>query len=244
MKKNWKIILFSVLIILTFVAFYFKEIKAPSEDIITVPVAFANTEIPANTVISQSMVSLKEVPEDRLVNEKDYIKDLNSVVGKRSKFLIYKDEVIRDTRLIENKISANNNTTDRKEYSFKIETTEKALNLKEGVFVDIYLVPNSKGLEELKNGELLFEKRQVLYLKDEQFREYSPELINDQNKDSVSPAYIILDFNNTELVKLLSINKNLYDFKIVSYGEHLISKILEEKENTLIVEPVEKGIDE
>lgn len=224
MKKNWKIYVLILLMVLTGVFFYMKEIKTPIEEEVTTPIVFASVEIPANTVIKPSMLVLKEVNIKSLENEKGYYEDLESVIGKRTKFLIYKDEIMRDTRILENINYMNETSTDRKEYSFKIENTEKALSIKEGSFVDIYLIPNGKGLELLKEGKLLFEKRQILYLKDEKFNFYSSEV-----KDSI-PAYLIMDFDDGELVKLLSVDKNLYDFKIVGYGEHLISELLKEKE--------------
>ena len=197
MKFNKRTIIAIFLIIIVAIVMYYREFREVPVEIPKIAVMTAKVDIPENTVISQDMIQLDErYVEDVRKEQKIITNKPEDIIGKRTLVKIFQNETIKTARLLENKpFMEINDSIEKAEFAFKLESPEKAYNLEPGSYMDIYIEPNSKGVELLKIPELLFENKRVFYLKDEKFKPYTKD-----TKESI-PSYVVFNLSKDEILK-------------------------------------------
>jgi len=178
-KISNKLIIAIALIIITVVIFYFQNIKEYEVAVPMTSVVVAIEDIPENTIIKESMVQLEERYSEDLLKQKDSLTStLEKIVGKRTITPIYKNEEINQKRVVENeKYMDEKDSEKRRMFTISIETTmDKALNIKEGSFIDIWLEPNQNAItayeqEKAKQDEMERLNNEVAINEEEQTEE-------------------------------------------------------------------------
>ncbi len=219
--KNRTIIAIAILIIVGIV-YYYQEIRVVEQVIPKVGVVVATKDIPYNTVLDESMVAIEERFTEDQLKEKGYITStVDKVLGKRTRVPLYKNETIKLQRLMDNeKYMDYYKDIKRTIFEFTIRKEDKALNLKAGSYIDIWLEPNDKGLETLKTSRKIFEKKQVLSIKDDNFLKLG------STPDSYIPSYIAIQLTDEEIKELLDVvDTEYYEYKVTLYGENLEESI-------------------
>lgn len=150
MKKiSNKLIIAIALIVITVVIFYFQNIKEYEAEIPMTSVIVATENIPENTIITEDMVQTESRYSEDLLKQKDNLTStMEKVVGKRTVTPIYKNEEINVKRLLENEeYMDEKDSQEKRMFTILIESTkDKALNIQEGSFIDIWLEPNQNAI--------------------------------------------------------------------------------------------------
>mgnify|MGYP000971707008 CR=1 FL=1 len=236
MKLNKKVNIFKAtaafLVILAAVFYYFEKIKVSEVAIDTVQVIVAITDIPENTVITEEMLVLENRYKEDVIKTSNVAATINEVTGKRSLVPIYKGEAINLNRLISNKGYMNNK--DQTQIALAINEVDKALMLKEGDYIDIWLEPVSQG----QDAELVIEpykfikKIQIIKVHDSNYNNVNKQKSANEAENITSdtvyvPAYLTIELSDTQLKELYAIDKNQYDIRVTRYGEEKLFKIME-----------------
>ncbi len=226
--RNLKVNIFKAtaafLVILAAVFYYYEEIKVPEAYIETIEVIVAAIDIQENTIIEKEMLSIeKRYAED---NKKtvNVAKSYDEVVGKRTIVPIYKGESINNNRIIENKNYMN--IKDQTQISLNINEVDKALELKKGDYIDIWLEPVSQGQDMQTTIEpyKLIEKIQIIKVHDSNYNNIDQQKTATGAENITSstvyvPAYFTIELPDAELKVLYSIDKNKYNVRVTRYGE-------------------------
>jgi pilus assembly protein CpaB len=154
MKKRLLLISLTLAVLAAALVFgYLQSLQKPKNEIAKVTILVANDTIQARTMIEKKMVKKIEVPDSEMI--KDYIKDMNLVVGKYAKSTIEKDEGFLSSKLMDK-----NESTD--EITVKIEKNFRAVSInatgdsgvsklvKPGDYVDVFMY-----LSEKKDGKTI-----------------------------------------------------------------------------------------
>lgn len=220
------------LLIIIALTFYFLEVRETNQEVATVGVVIATQDIEANKLITKDMVTLENrFTEDQLKEQGNITSELNKVVGKRTSAPIYKNETIKLQRIMENKEYMNQELDKEKNLiSIIINNTDKALEIKKGDYIDIWMEPNNKAIELQKQAKLLFEKIKIQELKDENYFTFTPGQTIEEGK----LGYIIIGLDDIQTKELLNAQGDgYYSFKISHYGEHRNYEIENAKLNSL-----------
>ncbi len=216
--SNFKV--FAICIIaIVLVMYYYEEIKEPDIKLPSQQVAVLVADVPANTVIEESMVVVERRFEDKFLKESNIAKSAEEVVGKRTRVPLFKGELINNDRLLVNQ-EYMDESIDKRQISFQINDIDQALNLEKGDFVDVWVIRNNN--ESLETTRKLFEKLQavevvntnkVIIGNEEKDKE-------EKDKEETIATYIVLQLDDKGIEELFSIDKNLNDIKISRYKEN------------------------
>lgn len=243
MKKiSNKLIIAIALIIITMVIFYFQNIKEYEIEVPMTPVVVAVEDIPENTIIKENMVKLEERYSEDLAKQKDSLTStLGNIVGKRTITPIYKNEEINKNRLIENQPYMEEKDNEKRTmFTISITTSmDKALDIRKGSYIDIWLQPNQNIYSEYKEKnisytepkpEKLFEKLKVYKARTESFTE-SLAFTEGENKNSKENAttYLTLYLTDREIAKYLKVPDWNYNKRITLYGENIKYNLIKEE---------------
>lgn len=220
--SNYKILAVCVLLIVG-IMYYYEEIKEPDIKLPSQQVAVLVADVPANTVIEESMVVVERRFEDKFLKESDIAKSAEEVVGKRTRVPLFKGELINNDRLLVNQ-EYMDESIDKRQISFQINDIDQALNLNKGDFVDVWVIRNN--IESLETTRKLFEKLQVV------------EVVNtnkviiasdEKDKEETIATYVVLQLDDKGIEELFSIDKNLNEVKISRYKENEQFALVTEK---------------
>ncbi len=228
MKLNKKVNIFKVtaafLVILAAVFYYFEKVRVPEANIETTEVIVAIKDIPENTAIEKEMLTIEKRYAEDVTKAGNIAKTYDEVVGKRSVVPLYKGETINNNRIIENKGYMNNK--DQTQIALAINEVDKALELKEGDYIDIWLEPVSQGqdVQTVIEPYRLIEKIQIIKVHDSNYnniekRNALAETENVTSNTVYVPAYFTIELSDTRLKELYAIDKNKYNIRVARYGE-------------------------
>lgn len=212
------------LVILAAVFYYYEEIKVPVINIETSDVIVAISDIPANTVIEKEMLTIEKRYTEDVIKIGNIATQLNYVEGKRTIAPIYKGEPININRIIENKKYMN--SQDQTQISFAISEVDKALDLKEGDYIDIWLEPISRSQDnqDIFIPHKLIEKIQIIKAYDSNYNSVNQQKAASGTDSIISsnsyvPAYLTIELSDKVLKELFAIDKSKYNVRVTRYGE-------------------------
>ncbi len=228
MKLNKKVNIFKAtavfLLILAAVFYYYEEIKTPEANIETVEVIVAASDIRGNTIIEKEMLAIEKRYAEDVMKTGNIAKTYDEVVGKRTVVPIYKGEPVNTVRIIENKDYMN--SKNQTQIPIALNEVDKALILKEGDYVDIWLEPVSQGQDMQTTIEpyKLIEKIQIIKVHDSNYNNIDNQKAASGAENITSnmvyvPSYLTIEVSNTVLKELYSIDKNKYNVRVARYGE-------------------------
>lgn len=240
------------IIIIVGIIYYYEEIREIKVEIPKTNVVVATKYIPANTVIEEDMITIEKRYTQDLLKQKDNLtSSIDKVLGKRTRVSLYKNEEIVLDRLIENKPYMNADY-DKKQIEIALYSTDKALNIKEGCFVDIWLEPTSEGFKRQDELEAttnvpeekkikprkLLEKVQIATVDNSNLVELieaenskkDKKLSSNDDKESEknAPTYISIELNDEDIKKIMSVDDRYYQFRVTLYSENKEYKVLGE----------------
>ena len=243
-----KIVIAVALLSIAVVIFYYQNIKVHETEVQVSTVVVANEDIPANTMITEDMVSVDARYTTDLLKQNDHITGEESkIVGMRTKAPIYKGEEVSTKRLIENKEYMELAEDEKRTMLImSIPGVDKALNIKRGSFIDLWMIPNQTWVAE--SGEmgmledaptLLFEKLKVYDLKSETF---TPA---DNSSEESVMTYLTFYLTDAEIETYFGVKNWRYDRRVTLHGENveydIINESLEEPENVEVDAEVENN---
>ena len=155
MKKiSNKMIVAIALVIIAMVVFYFQNIKKYKADVPVSKILVAKQTIPENTVITEEMIiEDTRYTQDLLKQKGDITSNKDKVIGKRTRVPIYEGELINLNRLIENKPYMDERDAKKKTmFVIEVENMDKALNIRPGSYIDIWLEPNQNYFNAILEG--------------------------------------------------------------------------------------------
>lgn len=228
MKLNKRVNIFKAtaafLVILAAVFYYYEEIKTTEANIETIEVIVAATDIQENTVIKKEMLAIENRYAEDVLKTGNIAKTYDEVVGKRTVVPIYKGEPVNTVRIIENKNYMN--SKNQTQIPIALNEVDKALILKEGDYVDIWLEPVSQGQDMQTTIEpyKLIEKIQIIRVHDSNYNNIDKQKSASGAENITSntvyvPSYLTIELPDTVLKELYSIDKNKYNVRVTRYGE-------------------------
>nr|WP_312579554.1 SAF domain-containing protein [Sedimentibacter sp.] len=233
--RNKKVNIFKAtavfLIILAAVFYYYEEIKVPEADIETAEVIVATVDIPENTVIKKEMLSIEKKYAEDVMKTGNIAKTYDEVVGKRTVVPLYKGESINSNRIIENKNYMN--SEDQTQIALAINEVDKALELNQGDYIDIWLEPvyQSQDNQEVIEPHKLIEKIQIVSIHDSNYNNVvkQKEVSGAENITSNNvyvPAYFTIELPDAIVKEIYSIDKSKYNIRITCHGEEKLFNII------------------
>nr|WP_280922411.1 SAF domain-containing protein [Sedimentibacter acidaminivorans] len=219
------------------VFYYYEEIKVPEANIETIEVIVATSNIKENTVIKKNMLSIEKRYAEDVLKTGNIARTYDEVVGKRTIVPLYKNEMINNNRIIENKKYMNNK--DQTQIAISLNEVDKALELHQGDYIDIWLEPvsQSQDNQEVIEPHKLIEKIQIVSIHDSNYNNIEKEK-KTVSEDSIITsdtvhvsAYITIEFSDEALKEIYSVDKNLYTLRVTRYGEEkfysIVGRIIE-----------------
>ena len=190
-------------------------------------VVIAKTDIPDGLEVTDAMITVTSISKNQLSSNVYTTKD--EIIGKTTVVPIYKNEQISSKRITKTIESPNKNN-----WSIQLTPIDKALNLTENTFVDIWTIPTNKGVEKGLLPEVLFKGIKIQEMKNEAF--YSKENINSQSTEGTNPIfipeYLIFNLSEEELKSLNKLNTGLYTIRVSKYNEALLYENLKKEKET------------
>ncbi len=235
MKLNKKVNIFKAtavfLLILAAVFYYYEEIKTPEANIETIEVIVAIGDIPENTIIEKEMLSIEKRYAEDIKKIVNVAKTYDEVVGKRTVVPLYKGELVNTVRIIENKDYMN--SKDQTQIPIALNEIDKALMLKEGDYVDIWLEPVSQGQDMQTTIEpyKLIERIQIIKVHDSNYNNIDKQKAASGAENITSntvyvPSYLTIELPDTVLKELYSIDKNKHNIRVTRYGEEKLFRTI------------------
>ncbi len=242
MKLNKKVNILKAtaafLVILAAVFYYFEKVRVPETNIETTEVIVAVNDIPENTIIDKEMLTVEKRYTEDVMKTSNIVTRCNEIIGKRTIVPLYKGELINNNRIIENK--GYMNSKNQTQIALAINEVDKALELKEGDYIDIWLEPESQSedIQSIIEPHKLIEKIKVIQVHDFNYNNISKQKAVAEAESITSntvyvPAYLTIELSDVELTELYSIDKNQYNIRITRYGE--------EKLFTTVTNIIQKG---
>jgi len=220
--KNKKVNIFKAtaafLVILAAVFYYYEEVKIPEANLETTEVIALTADIPENTVIEKDMLTIEERYAEDVLKTAGIAKSYDEVVGKRTVVPMYKGEPVNNNRIIENKNYMNNR--DQTQIALAINEIDKALMLKEGDYIDIWLEPVSQGQDvQTIEPHKIIEKIQIIKVHDSNYNNIDKQSENITSDTVYVPAYLTIELSDAQLKELYAVEKNQYNIRVTRYGE-------------------------
>lgn len=214
-KVNIKNVIGVAILLLVGVVYYYEEIKVTSVNIPLKQVVVAKGDIPENIIITDDLVVIEERYSQDIERNEHYTATIGDVVGKRSISPIYAHEPINLNRLIENKDYMEKDTA---EFAIQLKDESKALNIKQGSYIDIWLKPTEQGLLKGKVNRVLFSNLKVKEVKNEHF------IPTSSSTNSKVPNYLIIDLTKEEIKILLEEERDC-NIKVSLHGKGQVFEI-------------------
>ncbi len=228
MKLNKKVSIFKIttafLVILAAVFYYYEKVKTPEINIETTEVIIAITDIPENTIIEKEMLTLEKRYSEDIMKTGNIVTQYSEIVGKRTVVPIYKGELINNKRVIENR--AYMNSKDQTQIALAINEVDKALELHQGDYIDIWLEPISQDqdAQTIIEPNKLIEKIKIIKVHDSNYNNISQQKAVSGAESITSntvyvPTYLTIELSDAVLKKLYSIDRSKYSIRVTRYGE-------------------------
>ncbi|WP_160198060.1 SAF domain-containing protein [Senegalia massiliensis] len=245
-KPSIKVVVAIFIIIIVGIIYYFQEMKTYERvDIEKESVVVAVEDIPENTIIEKDMVKVEERFRGDVNKQKMFegvTGDIDLIIGRRTITPLYRNEIVHRDRLIENEPYMNDIDLDKNKFMITVMDEDKALDIQEGDYIDIWLKPTKEGLADKNSVEVekLFEKLKVYESKTENYTNSSDRDKTTGEENGVA-IYLTVLLSEEEIKEYLSLVEGSYISKISVYGENLEYKILEKR---LSSEEADKNITE
>lgn len=216
LKKISKLSITAIsIIIIVGIVFYYEEIKETEEEIKTTKIVTAKKYIPENTVITKDMIYLDNRYLKDVEKEKQNIAfKLEDIIGKRTLVPMFENEAVKLSRLIKNKEYMNDNK-DKKLITFELANDDKALDIKRGDYIDIWLEPK-KDEESKLQARLLFEKLLVVEVDNAEFA----NIKDTDSQEKLIPTYITISLKNQDIDLILNSDKENYTIRTTLYSKN------------------------
>lgn len=208
-----KTVIAIAIIIVTGVVYYYEQIREQKTEVPFASVVVAAVDIPANTVVTGDMVAIDRRYAPDLVKEgKQLVSSPDKVVGKRTLAPVFKNEPVHTGRLVEDEryMDGRKGTL----FAIPVAKEDRVLGILKGSYVDLWIQPNQAGLESGRVPEKVFEKLEVISVRDE-----SPSS-DRAARDGTYPANIIVMLSDGEIIRLLGIEQHLYRFRVALHGDN------------------------
>lgn len=220
--SNYKIIAFCLLLIIGII-YYYEDFKEVDVEIPMQEVIVFKEDVPENIIIKNEMLVIEKKYSEDVKKEKDVITSMEDIEGKVTIVPIYKGELIKKDRLIEYNEDFNNNMI-KTEISLQLNEIDRALNIKKGEYIDIWLEPIDFTSEILP--QKIFSKLKVTNVTN------NNKQIIDEKKDYTETdgkisSYITLYLTDNEIENLYNIDKKLNNIRISRYNESDLYKIIQ-----------------
>lgn len=156
----------------------------------------AKQDIPSNATLTKDMFQAMSLPKEGVLST--YVTDLNSVVGKKLKGALLKEEPLSVKRITTEKDLINN-------LEIKLELDQASMNVSSGEYVNVYVVLNINGDVQVRK---VFDTKQV-NVKDVKEGDSSSRCVTMKvNEDEVTKYY-----NAREKGKILVVKNSSTDGK-------------------------------
>lgn len=224
--------------------YYFQNLEKKEEIPKTTTVIVAKEYIPENTLITKEMVKEDSRNTEDLMKQKgDLTSKAENVVGKRAVTPIYKEEVINLKRLIENQPYMDERDSEGKTlYVIAINANDRALNIKKGSYIDVWLKPTENGMIEGIEPSKLFSKYKVYDTRSEGYSETGKPPSGDAKETNVT-TYLTLYLTDGEIKQLLETKDALVTTRVSLHGENMDYLIVKEKiESDSTIKKVENKV--
>ena len=185
-------------------------------------VVVASMDISENTEITKEMIKIVEMDIES-VNENLTFKDPSKVLGSSTLVPIFKGEPLNPNRLYPT------NDAENEDFVLQINPVDKALDIKEGSFIDIWKIPTAKGLEDNLKPELVIIGHRVDQVKNESIVKVEPKKEETVKSGAVAeapaepvspiPTYLILNMTGTDIQLLTSIDSGKYSIRVALHRE-------------------------
>ena len=214
------------LIILAAVFYYFEKIKVPEAVIDTIQVVVAAADIPENTIISKEMICLEKRYAEDVMRSGYIAKSYDEVVGKRTVVPLYKGELVHISRVIKNESYMN--SKDQVQIAIAINEVDKALELKEGDYIDIWLEPISRVQDNqvIIEPYKIIEKIKIIKVHDSSYNSSRTAESITSAASVLVPAYITIELRDEVIKEIYEVDKSKYNIRITRYGEEKIYNIV------------------
>lgn len=229
MRANLKFTKLTVLaiclLIIAGIVFYYEEFRNnQNKEMKTMDVVVAVTDIPENSIFTKDMITTEKRYAEDVMKTSNIVTQYNEIVGKRTVVPIYKGETINNNRIIENKNYMSNK--DQTQISLAINEVDKALELHQDDYIDIWLEPVSQGKDMQTTIEpyKLIKKIQIIKVHDSNYINIDKQKAasgaeNITSNTEYVPSYLTIELPDAELKELYSIDKSKYNIRITRYGE-------------------------
>lgn len=187
-------------------------------------IIIAKSDISENTIITEEYLTYKE----KYVSDADIESTFTNpeeLIGKVSIVPIYAGEAINTKRIVEQKYQREN-----RDFVYKLSEEDKALDLKEGSFVDIWAIPTGSGYERgLKPTKILpvqyvNEIKNEAFVSEEEFKKPSKEEESKSEEIIFIPSYIIFNFRDSHIDFLKNINPTFYTLRLALHQDSEYAK--------------------
>lgn len=232
-KTGKKTILAMILLLVAGGIYYYQNMDTKSDAPQVTNVVVAKDYIPANTKITEDMVTVaKRYTPDMLKQKDDLTAKLENIVGKRAIAPIYKEEPVNMKRLIDNEMYMDEeDEVKRTFYALPINVTDKALKIKKGSFINIWKKPTENGLMVGEKTERLNDKDYKVYdTISEGYTSTGTETADVKTaKEEAVTTYLLLYLTDDEISELLDINTTLVNLRVVLHGENVEYELIKSK---------------
>lgn len=219
-SKNKVIILILIVASGTLLAnTYINKINLQKSNLVDVTIA--KTDIEDGMIITDQMVTIAKISQEQVLT--DINSTASEVIGKTAIVPIYKNEQISKRRITETI-----DDPDKNNWVMKIDPLDKALDISKNSFIDVWISPTSKGLEQGLTPDIVFKGIKIQEIKSESFNFKENTVKQEKEGESTIfiPEFLILNLTEKELKILNNINSSLYSFRISKYNESLFYKNL------------------
>lgn len=206
------------------IIYYYEEIKQTNIEIQTIDVIVAVSDIPENKIVTKNMIATEKRYAGDVMKYVNIAITEDEVIGKRTIVPLYKDEPINNNRLLVNQEYMNKR--DQTQISMPITEVDKALELKTGDYIDIWLEPISQNQAQIVIEPLkVIQKIKIIEIHDSNYNNIEKEkktILEDSitTSDTVYvPAYITIELSDEALKEMYSVDENLYTIRVTRYGE-------------------------
>lgn len=219
------------------IIYYYEEIKQANIEIQTIDVIVAVSDITENEIITKDMITTEKRYAGDVMKYVNIATTEDELIGKRTIVPLYKGEPINNKRLLVNQEYMNKK--DQTQIVLAINEVDKALELHQGDYIDIWLEPVSQGqdIQTIIEPHKLIRKIKIIKIHDSNYNNIEKEK-KTVSEDSIItsdtvyvPAYITIELSDEALKEIYSIDKNLYTIRVTRYGEEkfysIVGRIIE-----------------
>ena len=151
------------------IIYYYEEIKQTNSEIQTMDVIVAVSDISENEIITKDMITIEKRYAGDVMKYVNIATTEDEVVGKRTIVPLYKGEPINNNRLLVKQEYMNKK--DQTQIVLAINEVDKALELHQDDYIDIWLEPVSQGqdIQTIIEPYKLIEKIKIINIHDSNY---------------------------------------------------------------------------